>query len=91
LWWAYESKKLDEILDGIGFQVILIKGMVCAEKMRLIEKYTAATSALSVATTKLQLKTGVEFRESLAASKEARAKCANARQALLDHKARHGC
>jgi len=65
--------------------------VVCAEKMRLLAKYVATTSALFVAMNALGLKTGAEFRKALAASKAARAQCAKARRALLNHKAQHRC
>jgi len=65
--------------------------MVCAEKMRLMGKYRAATSALFAAMQSLDLKAGVEFRKALAASKTVRVECAKAQRALLDHKAQHRC
>jgi hypothetical protein len=60
--------------------------MVCAEKMRLIDRVAAATSALIAVTSTLSSKTGVEFREALMASKASRAECATARRALADHR-----
>ena len=67
------------------------KGMVCAEKIRLVDEYAAATSALFGAVTELRLKTGSQFREALATSETARAECVKARRALRDHTSRHGC
>ncbi len=70
---------------------IIIKGMVCEEKIRLIESYAAATSTVYIAVTNLRLKTGLKFREALATSEKARAACVKARRALRDHTHRHGC
>ena|ERR1017187_10804475 len=65
--------------------------MVCAEKMRLLHGYSVATSASFIANTKLQLKTGLEFRTALMLSVQARAECAKARLAFQDHTAEHHC
>ncbi len=65
--------------------------MVCEEKVRLIGKYAASTSAVFTAVTQLQLKTGSQFRKALASSEAARAECVKARRALRDHTFRHGC
>ena len=64
---------------------------VCVAKMRLIDAYTAKTSALFEAITSLSLKTGAEFAKALAVSKAIRADCVKARRVLDNHKARHGC
>jgi len=56
--------------------------------MRLLDAFRVATSALFTATNTLDLKTGVEFRTALEASKRAWAKCVEARLALRDHQAR---
>jgi hypothetical protein len=65
--------------------------MVCEEKIRLIEEYAAATSAVFRAVTELRLKTGSQFRKTLATSETARAECGKARRALRDHVFRHRC
>ena len=65
--------------------------MACVEKIRLLDRYAAATSALYSAVAKLQSKTGAEFREGLATSETARAECTKARRALRDHSVQHGC
>jgi hypothetical protein len=65
--------------------------MACAEKVRLVEEYIAAASALSAVVHGVRLKTGVKFREALAASKAEHTECARARCALLDHKLLHKC
>jgi hypothetical protein len=62
--------------------------MVCEEKIRLLDEYTATTSVLFAAMTTLHGKAGEEFCKALTASKAARAKCVKARLALRDHKAR---
>jgi hypothetical protein len=68
------------------------RGMVCEEKLRLVEKYTASTWVLFSALTKLQEKTGKGIGENLCsalnASKTARGYCVKARLALRDHKTR---
>jgi hypothetical protein len=63
-------------------------GMVCEEKIRLVDEYAAASSLLYTAMTTLHGKTGAEFCKALTASKAARAKCVKTRLALSDHKAR---
>lgn len=63
-------------------------GMVCEERMRLLDAYRVATSALFTAATTFQLKAGPEFRTAFMAAEEARAKCVKARLALWDHKTR---
>lgn len=55
---------------------------ICAKKMRLLDKYVAAASALLAATTDLRLTTGVGFQKALAALK---------RHALLIHRDLHSC
>jgi hypothetical protein len=65
--------------------------MVCVEKIRLIEKYAAATSAAFVAAAALDGKTYSQFRAALAASQAAHAECIRTRLALRDHTFRHGC
>src|SRR4051812_17220579 len=60
-----------EVDSGMG----TIEAMVCEEKVRLIDKYAASTSALFAAVTQLRLKPGSQFRKALALSKAARAEC----------------
>jgi hypothetical protein len=67
--------------------------MVCLEKVRLVQEYSAASSALVMANTKLKAarETDVGISDSLGVWKAASAKCVDTRQALLEHKAEHGC
>jgi hypothetical protein len=65
--------------------------MVCAEKIRLRDEYSAAVRCLRAALKNLGTKTGDELVKGLAASKAAQAECAKARRALDEHKAQHGC
>ena len=65
--------------------------MVCAEKMRLVDQYTRATSLLFGAVIGVGFKTGMELRKGRVASRAARAECFETRRALEDHKAQHGC
>jgi hypothetical protein len=65
--------------------------MVCAEKGRLRNEYSTAGKDLSAALKKLGTETGEELVKAVAASQAARAECAEARRALAEHKAQHGC
>ena len=65
--------------------------MVCEEKIRLITAYAAITERYAVAVAKLRLTTGKEFEKEFSASKAAHTKCANARRAIQEHRAEHGC
>jgi hypothetical protein len=65
--------------------------MVCREKIRLVEEYSAAALAVFFAVSKLRTKIGAEFQDSLRDSESARNKCAKARSALRNHLAGHGC
>jgi hypothetical protein len=65
--------------------------MVCAERLRLIDKYREAASTLSAAAAGFGSKTGEELQAALAVSNAVREECATARRALQDHKAQHGC
>ncbi len=65
--------------------------MVCAEKIRLRDEYSAIVRCLRTALKNFGTKTGDELVKGLAASKAARAECAKARRALNEHKAQHGC
>lgn len=65
--------------------------MVCREKLRLTEVYTAATSAYFRATAEIGSKSGEEFHELLPVLQAARAACIKARHAIRHHKAKHGC
>jgi hypothetical protein len=51
----------------------MLLGMACAEKLRQLEKYTAATSAFHAAIAELWSKTGAELPKNLAATEAARA------------------
>jgi hypothetical protein len=64
--------------------------MVCAEKTRLMDAYSAASLAFSAAVTKLRSATDAEFKQSLAARKAARTQCGDARLALWEHKDQDG-
>jgi len=64
---------------------------VCLERMRLTDALKAATSNLFAATTVATAKTGVDLIAVRAVSKDARHACAEARRALADHRAKHGC
>ena len=68
-------------------------GMVCNERIRLLDEYAAATSAYRTAFAKVRpaKEAGLGLTESLLASKEARETCAKARLALRHHKGEHGC
>jgi hypothetical protein len=67
------------------------KKTICAEKMRLLDEYVAATSALHAAAIVLRMATGAGFPKTPDASEAAREKCVGARRALLGHKNLHGC
>src|ERR1700685_1472841 len=64
--------------------------MVCAEKVRLRDEYSATARRLRAALKNLGTKTGDELVKGLTASKAARAECAKARCALDEHKGQHG-
>jgi hypothetical protein len=65
--------------------------MVCIERVRLVESYFTATSAHFAALAGITQKTGADFRNALLKTAAARAQCAKARIALLDHKNFHCC
>ena len=65
--------------------------MVCAEKIRLRDEYSATVRRLRAALKNLGTKTGDELVKALTASKAARAECVKARRALDEHKAQHEC
>jgi hypothetical protein len=65
--------------------------MVCEDRMRLITAYADATERYALAAAELRVTAGTEFGEARAASEAARAECARARRALLEHRAEHGC
>jgi hypothetical protein len=66
--------------------------MACAEKQRLRNEYSIALKILCEAMRVLQTKTGANLTKALAASStSARARCAKAGDALVEHKANHGC
>ena len=65
--------------------------MACEEKMRLITTYVAITERLAVAVANLQLATGEEFNEALAASEAALTECGKARRAIQEHRTEHCC
>lgn len=67
--------------------------MVCLEKVRLVEECAAASSALFTANTKLKAarESDVGVSDALGVWQAASAKCAETRQALMKHKAEHGC
>lgn len=64
---------------------------MCAERIRLVEQYTAAASALFAKASVLSSKQGVAFQRGLAASKAVRVECIDARQQLHAHVAEHRC
>jgi hypothetical protein len=68
-------------------------GMVCNERIRLLDEYAAATSAYRSAFAKVRQakEAGAGLSEVLLASKAARETCAKARLALRHHKIQHGC
>jgi len=68
-----------------------IKGMVCAEKIRLITAYADLTERLAIAVAKLRLTTNEEFNKALAASEVVRAECGKARRAIQNHRDQHCC
>jgi len=78
-----------------GWALLLLgyphKGMVCAEKMRLITAYAAITERFAIAVAKLRLTTTEEFNKAFAASEAARAECAKARRAMQKHRDQHCC
>jgi hypothetical protein len=59
--------------------------MVCEEKMRLLDEYTATATALHEATSGLLGKKSAEFLNALTATEAARAKCVKARLAVSDY------
>ena len=66
--------------------------MVCDEKIRLVAEYAEASSLLHSAVTKLRAGAGKENEgHGKAVVAGAKTKCVNARLALRDHKALHGC
>ena len=69
--------------------------MVCEEKQRLASEYEVATNGFAATVTELQRKTGTspkpEYDRLQHASDEARIKSEQARLALEQHVAAHGC
>jgi hypothetical protein len=71
------------------------KVMVCAEKARLVEEYSAATSAFSEVLKELRRKIGTsprdEYKRLAQNSNEARVNAEQARLALKQHISAHHC
>jgi hypothetical protein len=65
--------------------------IVCPERIRLVEEYFTATSALFAVLAGITQETGANFRNALPKANEARVQCAKARAALLDHVNSHHC
>jgi hypothetical protein len=69
--------------------------MVCEEKTRLVSEFEAATKKFAEAVTELQHKMGTsprtEYERLSRATDEARVKSEQARLALEQHVAAHGC
>lgn len=59
--------------------------------MRLVAEYAAASSALHTAVTNVRAKAGKESLKTGSEVAQVKAKCVQARLALRDHKAQHGC
>jgi hypothetical protein len=64
--------------------------MVCAEKARLRDEYSATVKRLRASLKTLNT-SSEETAKALLESKALRAECAKARRDLADHKAQHGC
>jgi hypothetical protein len=71
------------------------RAMACAEKTRLVEEYSAATSAFSEAVKELRRKIGTspkeEYKRLAQNSNEARVNAEQARLALEQHISAHHC
>lgn len=69
--------------------------MICEEKTRLVSEFEAATTKFAEAVTELQRKTGTsqknDYERLSHATVEARVKSEQARLALEQHIAAHGC
>jgi hypothetical protein len=69
--------------------------MLCPEKARLAKEYEAATAMFAIAVAQLALRIGTspqaEYERLQRASDEARLKSEQARLALEQHAAAHGC
>ena len=69
--------------------------MACEEKKRLVSEYEAATKKLADAVAELRRKMGTsaksEYGQLLRAPNDARFKIEQARLALEEHIAKHGC
>jgi hypothetical protein len=65
--------------------------VMCQEKDRLVEEYAAAAKALCERALTLRRLQGEELITARAEFNATRAECAEAKQALLRHKANHDC
>jgi hypothetical protein len=82
-----EAAEQEAPLNSLG--VLL---MVCLEKVRLLNEYAMAISALHVSTTKLlQAEGGDEFQDALVATKAEQTKCKKAWLDFLTHRKVHRC